>query len=402
MKIKHTSASSRSSGLFNRLLTEANNEIRHDDDSKFAKMTQLEESNALAARWRQEERDRLVATEISERLSAESKLQIEHDIKNGEKEALRVAIEERRRIQNAEREKLLREQRDAEYAKQIISEEIEGEKMFKQACEEDPIIAVKVQDILRDEVLAEEIALKEEQMEFQIQQYQRQLEEKDQEIARELQSILDQESAIIRKKQTEEDFECARREQVAWETSNEVDKIKIQNDDEKASIKIAIQTMRENHRHRKKLLHQASEKALVIDEEQIAEQWLNAEADVEDVANGICITLFLPNLLDLKVKCVSKTKIEIDASRSVSHKNKSSATAENSTYSAEFLIEGPKVRITNEALSWIYESETGLLHVYIDAVHLDSGNTKEDMEASNKVLKTLSNGFSRIFGKQSK
>jgi hypothetical protein len=344
-----------------------------------------------------------MATEVLEHLSAESKLQNEQEIIKGEKEALRVAIEERRKIQNAEKEKLLREEKDAEYVKEIVLGDIEGEMMLKKACEEDPVVAHKVQELLRDEVLAEEIAFKEEQIQRQKQESQRRIEEADQELARELQSVLDREIAAHRRKQAEEDFECARREQKAWETTNELQKMKIEKDDERASLKLAVQTMRENHRHRKKLAHQASEYALVVTEEQIAEQWVNAEADVEDVANGICITLFLPNLLNLKVKGMSKTKIEIDASRVVAPLHECKTTIENSTYLAEFLIEGPKVNITNEALSWLYESETGLLHIYLDSVHLDSGKPDGEHDASsNKVLKTLTNGFSRIFGKQLK
>jgi hypothetical protein len=48
------------------------------------------------------------------------------------------------------------------------------------------------------------------------------------------------------------------------------------------------------------------------------------------------------------------------------------ANEDNSQYSAEFVIDGHNVDICSNDLSFEYSSESGLLHVYIESVHLDT------------------------------
>jgi hypothetical protein len=81
------------------------------------------------------------------------------------------------------------------------------------------------------------------------------------------------------------------------------------------------------------------------DTQGIATQWETAEAECEDVAGGICLTLLLPHMRDLKVFASSSTKVEIEASRMI-YEGDTHANRDNAKYSAEFIIEGKDVNIT--------------------------------------------------------
>ena len=79
---------------------------------------------------------------------------------------------------------------------------------------------------------------------------------------------------------------------------------------------------------------------------------MDAEADVEDVLGGICLTLVLPHLKDLKVNVggAGHNVINIKATRMIS-KGDQTATRHNSIYVAEFTIAGTK-HITENNLSY--------------------------------------------------
>lgn len=84
------------------------------------------------------------------------------------------------------------------------------------------------------------------------------------------------------------------------------------------SIKFNIKTAREEHRRQKRVELVTSDKFLPCPSIQaIAKQWEDADAEVENVEGGICMTIVLPNLKKLNVKVEKKNKIEIDASRTI-------------------------------------------------------------------------------------
>jgi len=108
--------------------------------------------------------------------------------------------------------------------------------------------------------------------------------------------------------------------------------------------------------------------------EKIGIQWEEAEAEVEDVAGGLCLTLVLPYLRDVRLKAARNNTVDLEAFRIVGKEenDKGLATEDNSQYCAEFVIDGRNVNICNNDLSFEYSSESGLLHVYIESVHLDT------------------------------
>jgi hypothetical protein len=124
----------------------------------------------------------------------------------------------------------------------------------------------------------------------------------------------------------------------------------------------------------------------------IAAQWENADVDFDDVSGGICITLLLPHLADLKVKLPKNHLISIEARRMVmtgdAHANKG-----NSFYAAEFEIRGKKVKLSSGDINYNYASETGLLHIYVENVSL-TGMVGEE---STSVMNNMKSSFARMF-----
>ena len=129
---------------------------------------------------------------------------------------------------------------------------------------------------------------------------------------------------------------------------------------------------------------------------QVRKQWLNAEAEIEDVSRGICITIQLPFMRDLQVKVGRSQSVKIEARRLMAPNEViiESDDEDSSVYIAEFFIDGARTKITDEFMSYEYSSDTGLLHVYIDNVHLEKMESKE----RTGMLSKFKNSFARVFG----
>ena len=72
------------------------------------------------------------------------------EIKRGEDEAMRIAIEERRRIKALADEKKHREIADANFAKATILQEIDEQHKLDQLCSKDEDFAKEVTKLLDD------------------------------------------------------------------------------------------------------------------------------------------------------------------------------------------------------------------------------------------------------------
>ena len=143
----------------------------------------------------------------------------------------------------------------------------------------------------------------------------------------------------------------------------------------------------------------------------IDDLWEFAEPSVEDVPNGICVSLLLPNIITISVKLTGKICITLKASRLIHENEKNTATALNSAIDIDFDIEGIVFALTNDDISYEYDSQESMLYVYVEKVHLetldDINNDTKNMKTNNTVPKLL-NGLSlqslktkisrRIFG----
>lgn len=321
-------------------------------------------------------------------------------ITDGEQEALRIAIEERRSLQREAEAKRCREEIDSKLAKDIIIDDVENESKFQELCDKDGDYAKQVHDAMQDELYAQELYEKEQRLIKKAAKRNQDIEEADRHIAMIEQQKIDDELHNEYKKQVHNDFELASRTKITMETQYQLQKKKQEANDSYLSQQLAIKTMREEHR-RKKRLQLLSSSSIVSssDVNAVAKIWEEADVEVEDVANGVCMTILLPYLLDLKVKRMKKQIIEITATRAI-YEGDTSATPDNSSYNAEFVIDGCKVDIRQEDLSYDYNSECGLLHIYIDNIYLDNDGDGDDSEARVSMVSAITKSLSRIFGRK--
>lgn len=385
----------RSKGAFGRLLSDVTNEQKIQDeevDAKYAVETQVDDALEMATKWIREDEDAKHAVELEEKLKHEAKLERALEVSAGEQEALNVAIEERRRIQLEAQQKKDIESKDADFAKECVINDANDEQDFKELCSKDDEKAKKLYLELQDELYAEELAKKEKDL------YRAQ--EKDR-----------SDQAM---KQAIADFEYARRIQEGLDREDKDAKKEQERKDAHYALKTTILTARDEHRRckRQQLIHSP---AIFNSIEKVIDQWLEADADVEDVPGGLCLTILLPYLRDVKIKAMDKNKVDLEAYRIVGRGEKDAGLTniDNSQYMAEFVIEGKNVNIMDNDVSFEYASETGLLFIYIENVHLDeddavdngayakskensSKNSNAPKDQKSGIVSSLKNGLKKL------
>jgi hypothetical protein len=371
---------------------------------------QTNEAFELAVAWMREEQDKQLADQLAREAKEEDekdKQRRAQDIAKNEAQALQVALEEQRRIKAEAKMKQDIECKDIEYAKRTVLDDVEEEyemkEKMKSLCVDDEEYARRVYEQLQDEILAEQLLRKEEEEIMRKRQELEKLAEADEKFARLEQEHMDKEHKAEAKKLTEDDFALACRKQTEFETETKQKMWKQELADYQYCKSLTINQMREQHRSNKRSQVLCSIADKFKSPEDIATQWETADAEVEDVLNGVCMTILLPHLKDIKVRIVGKNKIEIDASRTL-FVGESNITPENSTYCADFVIEGDNVNVKDESVTYEYCSQTGLLHIYIDRIQLNKDDDKgsKDDKGSDKrsMFKKMTNHLSRIFNRK--
>lgn len=393
----------RSTGAFGRLLNEVKREQKdevEEYDEKVAIETQCREAVALAMEWVSEDADCKIATDLQRSVEQEDKLAKQLEVSRGESEALSVAIQERRRVQAEAEAKAQREHDDAKCAAQLLDEE----EKLTQLIEQDDDYAKRVYVALQDELLAEELRKQEEEAHEKERARLQAIVIADGEHARK--TVLEEMEAdrLAAEQQITADFVLARMQQNALHEAEEEGRLKQEQRDFIIARRLAVKTQRESHRLAKaKELQPSSRSFSTI--AAVQKQWEDTDAIVEDVMDGICITLVLPYIRDLKTKACGRNRIELEAYRvvGVAEKNSGTATVDNTQYAAEFIIEGSKVAILDRDINYEYASDTGLLHIYIDRVRLDGAPIKDtdpawaERESQRGVLGSIKNSFKRYF-----
>jgi len=160
---------------------------------------------------------------------------------------------------------------------------------------------------------------------------------------------------------------------------------------------VSMKMAREDHRNDKKRQVMNMGKNF-RDLKVIREVWEDAEAEVEDVAGGICITILLPFMSNVKVSITGrkKNKVELEARRTAfAEENESRKCDQNSNlYAAEFVIDGAE-NMNDKDVSYDYSSESGLLHIYIDNLMLKELVNNE--EGKKGILDGLKKSFNRFY-----
>ena len=391
----------RSKGVFGRLMNEVKREQKdetEDLDQKVAVETQCREAVALAMEWVTEDADCKMARDLQSAMEMEDKLARQLEISHGESTALSVAIEERRRtVAEAERRRKVEEE-DAKRAANLVEEEQQLNKLIEQ----DDEYAKRYHETMQDELVAEELARQEEERAERERLRLAAIAEADakhaaSEVMREMES-----DRIAAERQEKEDFELASAEQGAIDAKRQTEQLEQERKDLALARRLSTKAAREDHR-RLKALELGIKTNSFPTIASVHKQWEECEAVVEDVMDGICITLVLPFVRDLKTKACGHNRVELEAYRVVGI-NEHGASVENSQYAAEFIIEGSKLAIKDKDISYEYASDTGLLHIYIEKVRLDGvpirdtdPEWRDDRDRRGGILATVKNSFRRLF-----
>lgn len=372
--------------------------MKHDDNHALAQKVHKEEAAEIACEWVREACDARFAKKMQARLEIEEKEERDKCVIAGEKEALKAAMEERRAVKAKAEAKKRIEQEDAAMAKKSILDDIDASIKLTEACAKDDEAAKNLHALLQDEVYAEEVAMQESKKYEAMKEAQIAQAKEDESRARSIQRDLDIRAHNEAKVREARDVALAMSEQQKIIMKEQA----MMKHQEKADYHLArnmhVKSEREAHRSRKAEAVERSSKTFRTAGE-VRKQWMDAAATIEDVARGICITIQLPFMRDLKVRVGSQQNVEIEARRLLaSDEPFGESEDDGSCYVAEFLIDGAKTRITDECMSYEYSSVSGLLHVYIDNVHLDKMDTAEKMTMMSK----FKNSFGRIFGRSNR
>jgi hypothetical protein len=129
-------------GRFASLLSDVTNSIKLEQDEKVAVKMQDEDASSLMNEWLQEVKDKQLAAKISENLEAEAKDRTLREQVEGETAAMKLAVEERRRVQLEAQSKRELEEKDCYMAKHVYDQE----KQVLDLCERDDALARELYD----------------------------------------------------------------------------------------------------------------------------------------------------------------------------------------------------------------------------------------------------------------
>lgn len=362
---------------FNRLLSEATNQIRDEADEKAAFEAQNDEAYEVILQWFREENDSKMAAQLARTLEDEAQRQESLAVALDKEEALKLAIDERIRIKEEQRKREELEKLDFEFAKKFFAEEEIRLANSQKLCEED------------------EIFVRELHRQFQSNVWQDLSTESKEVGIRKEKEIFSQEHS---------DFEQARQLQRELDTTNGLEKTRQEIHDFRKARRMMIKTAREDHQRirRAKAVQQlskyGSDCTFSLSQSAAAVLWERADAEVENVCGGICITILLPNIKKLKVSRNKAKLVRIEAARFVEKSDKY-ADGYNSQYVADFKIQGRDVELRDSDLSYDYFSDVGLLHVYIENVSLDGPSEKSPEKPRSSIIRSFQSGYAKIFRK---
>lgn len=391
----------RAAGGFGRLLGEVTNQIKVDCDEKVASKIQDTEASSLMNEWLQEVSDKQLAAALSEeekRKAAEEKEAHDRRQDADSAAAARWAAEERRRAAREVQEKHAREEADALAAQHAFDEE----KTYADACARDDALARE----LHDTEVAEAYQREEERRAAAARKHHEDLASLDERVAQAAQEALEHEERELAAKQEEEDQMVVRR-LMEEEGSQRQQQMQQEAADAKLSHKMEVANYRAEHR-RQKHLHMVVARSGAAALATPAEQWRDADPVIEDVLGGICISLLLPHVKDVAVRLTKKNVVVVEARRLVSKDEEAAAAGswrkktEHTTFEIDFEIDstGAAVKIGQDDLHYEYASDCGLLHVYVENVHLEEDKGAAQKKVRGGVLRGVTSGFlSKLFSK---
>mmetsp|Transcript_10381 Transcript_10381/g.15779 ORF Transcript_10381/g.15779 Transcript_10381/m.15779 type:complete len:414 (-) Transcript_10381:151-1392(-) len=386
---------------FTSLLKEATAEVQDDIDRKTAVRSQCKDiSNMvekLCSDFEREDRDFKYAKDVEQtekEMAKELDEMRKAEEKNNESAALKLAIEERRAQMVRAQAKRDMECKDAEFARLSILNDIDSDFKLEEKCKDDEAYALKVKKEIEDELLAEELAAQEREEYETMSARRRELELNDYAMAKEEQERISKELSKEAEILSARDFDIAREVQSNITLHYVKNKEQQEKEDRMLAKKLITKSARESY--------EADKRAEILSSvdlcstASIAAQWKDAEADIQNVMGGICITVLLPHLQDLKITTPKSYVVDIEAKRMVMAGDRH-ATPANTSYRAEFEIRGRDVKLSKSDMNYNYSSETGLLHIYLESIHVDSD--QEEKSERGSALSAIRKSFSRMLSK---
>jgi hypothetical protein len=437
---------------FGSMLAEVRKEIQVENDNLMAIDCQADEVAGIVKEWVQENNDMHMAAELAKTLDEEEAANRRLEVLRGESEALKVAVEEKRRLRAEAEAKIQREKDDEAFAKKFVEDE---EKEFQRS---------RASMMYADEKLCRQLSTdldkksgakdgsptnhddERKEWDESEDEYEEEQEDEEHKADHDEDDSCHAERAI---QQLEHDFELARHFQRQLDLEARAMKTQLEAKDEMYSRKLQVMEERKAFMGRKRaqLAGDYEKHCQQKNESYVASLWENAEADVDNVQNALCLTLLLPNITNVQVKLIydqsnngGKARfvlrkknpiIRIEATRMV--KDRLCAKSDNSVYVAEFQLDpnvgqkpssslfgGKKVglKLSPRDIYFEYTSESGLLHVFVENILLNesvyssdsskagpapsSGSAKTPLSTAgsvkNLMLKQFQGGFLRVFG----
>jgi hypothetical protein len=208
---------------------------------------------------------------LEEAIHEEDRAQRSLMIAQDKEEALKFAVEERKRILQEKKEREELEQMDYEFAKKFSMEDAASLSEMQRLCDEDEKLVKKLYGEFKEYLIDKDADLKPE--------IEQRLIQEDFELAKKIQKDVDKENHLAKSNQEIADFRLTRR--------------------------LLIKSSREQHRinQRAKVVTKLSpsNNATMLSSTAAARIWEEAEASVENVCGGICITIFLPHILKVRL-----------------------------------------------------------------------------------------------------
>lgn len=186
-------------------------------------------------------------------------------------QALKIAVEERKRVLQEKKEREELEKMDFEFAKKFSMEDAASLSEMQKLFEEDEKLVKKLYGEFQDYPMDKEAEVKSD--------VDHRLVKDDFEIAQKFQRDVDKDNQLSKSNQEIADFRLSRR--------------------------LLIKSSREQHRisQRTKVMAKLSPStnASILSSSAAARLWEEAEATVENVCGGICITILLPQILKVRM-----------------------------------------------------------------------------------------------------
>jgi hypothetical protein len=373
-----------------------------------------------------------------------------------ESTALRVAIEERKRVAMQAQAKRSLAEADEKYARKSVLDDLEADWKYQEQCKDDEKCALEVCSSTPPPPLPQPLLYvpcstrtHKSQLKQQLDDEEKaerdtlQHEQDDEELARQLQLEMEHELELQESHLLDSDSRYAQEIQsnIDRTTDEEIGRgqsshQQVEEKDQLLAMKLLTQSAREAYEQNlSRQLHSTHD---TIHLNSIAKQWEDCHVEITNVMNGLCLSFLLPHLKSLKINFCDTSKnknkknknmkreersvmVLVEASRMILTGDKN-AMKKNSSYSAEFEIQGGEgVELTERDMSYKYSSESGLLHIYLEKVEMveeeeemrgeekdeKRGEEKGDDDEDEKGLRGRAGGywfnkesFLRIFNKQ--